>query len=898
MSENNKNKPESITDFDKLVVDIKNNLTTRLTDLMSKLLNSAQDNLFDMSEEADNNEDQRRYFELMNQIRTGKADIASSFDDNIKAFLVPADEYKASKAQDTPDDDLDELSLVGQDEMEGIVLVKGIGERAAGKYREQLQHLEARLEHLALKTPTIFSQDALNPTNFCQAFNDALSDDFDNINRKTLFGMFDVEIANKLDALYDSINNRLIDADILPQIKLHTSKSRPSRPRPKPKLDTNANPDEAQQQDYAGDQGYEGGGYADGGGYAGGAQGGPAGPAGGQAGGQQNAPGGGYAGGPQGGPAGPAGGQAGGQQGAPGGGYMGGTQGGPAGSAGGQAGGSQNAPGGGAPGGNNISGFAMTAAPGGTYRNPGQGNPQGQPGEGDEAPAGQSAGGSPAGYGGGSGAGNVGGNQGSGQTQSDNPHTPEGASEYQHYTAGMPASQVGRVLGNFISGAPITPGSATTPTGEGGEYFPESTPQHFGHQEIIQALSQVQNLPQFEQPEGIRFDGEAIKQAVLSEIAKTSGGAVTKRINQIAEKTIDFIELIFDAIIDDEEISDTIKALLLRLQIPIIKASMSDQEFFIYDDHPARVLLDTIAEVGIGITDHKDEMYIQLDKIISNILGEYDLTTETFQNALDTLNSIVEEEEARAREIEQQEQQQLLRKHARATVLKALRATTTGKTLPEAVHPLILKRWPTLMFNHYIKNGKENNEWVNLVLTLRHIVDSVQPITSPEQLAKLTSEKEELFEQTENYLNISSNSKKDVKNIVQTYRDTLQEHIDDANFTEEEISVAEEIVSNAEPEEEAPIEEETSEKATIPANVMPGMWFHVYMGEDKAARRCKLSVIIVEDANLMFVNHKGELVIEKSFDEFNEEITNEKTKMIMGHSAFDHAFKTVIDRLN
>ncbi len=849
MSENNKKKPDTITEFDKLVVDIRNNLTTRLADLMSKLLNSAQDNLFDMSEAADNNEDQRRYFELMNQLRTGKADIARSFDKNIKNLLVPADEYKTSKVHDTPDDELDELSLVGQDEMEGIVLVKGIGERAAGKYREQLQHLEARLEHLALKTSTVFTQDVLDPTNFCQAFNDALADDFDNINRKILFGMFEIGIANKLDALYDSINNRLIDADILPQIKLHSNKSKPSRPRPKPKMDTNATPDEAQQQDYAGDQGYDGGG----GGYAGGAQGGQAGSAN-------------YAGGAQGGVAGSAG----------------GPQGTPAGTGGSQ--------GSGVPSGSNISGFAMTAAPGGTYRHSGQGTPQASAGEGGEMLAAQNGGGGTGYAGGGS-------NQGSGQPQSNNPHTPEGTTEYQHYTAGMPASQVGRVLGNYISGAPITPGSASKPSTEGGEYFPESTPQHFGHQEIIQALSQVQSLPQFEQPEGSRFDAEAIKQAVLAEIAKTSGGAVTKRINQIAEKTIDFIELIFDAIIDDEEISDTVKTLLLRLQIPIIKASMFDQEFFIYDDHPARVLLDTIADVGIGITDRKDEMFMHLDKIISNILGEYDLTTEIFQTALDNLNTVVEEQEAQVRKIEEQEQQQLLRKHARATVLKALRANTSGKTLPEAVHPLILKRWPTLMFNHYLKNGKENNAWVNLVLTLRHIVESVQPITSPEQLAKLTSEKDELFEQVEDYLNISSTSKKDVRSIIQTYQDTLQEHIDDANFTEEEISIAEEVVSNAEPEEEAPIEEAT-EKAAIPTNVMPGMWFLVYMGEDKTARRCKLSVIIVEDANLMFVNHKGELVIEKSFEEFNEEIANETSKMIMGHSAFDHAFKTVIDRLN
>ncbi len=842
---NKKNKKNRINQFDKLVVDIRNNLITRLDDLMSKLLNSTQDKLFNMSDEADSNEEQTQYFDLMNQIRTLKSDIAERFTKEIKEYLVPAKQYEAKHKKHEPDDD-DELSLIGQDEMEGIVLVKGIGERAAAKYREKLSHLEARLEHLATKTATVFKNDALAPTNFCQAFDNALSDDFNNINKKILFSMFDVEIANKLDALYDSINNRLIDADILPQIKLHAKGQKPSRPRPKAPQATPADTDENTQQDsYA--EGASGGGYAGAGGGAGPSTAG------------------------------------GGSSGTTGGGYAGGTAGGV-----GQAGGS------------NINGFAMTAPPGGGYHHAKQNALQsaggGGAGNAEDGSAvqqgGSHTGGAGGGYAGGAGT-------GANNTQSGGQNTTDDGGEFQHYTAGMPASQVGRVLGNYIGGTPITPDSTNKSSATQGEFFPESTPQHFGHEEIIQALSSLQSLPQFRQPEGERFDGEAIKQAVLAEIAKKSGGAVTKRINTIAEKTIDFIELIFDAIVDDEDISDTIKTLLLRLQIPIIKASMSDQEFFIYDDHPARLLLDTIADVGVGITEHADEMYKHLDKIISTILGEYELTTETFQNALDNLNVIIEEHEAKSRAIEEEEQQQLLRKHARATVLKALRASTTGKTLPEGVHPLILKRWPTLMFNHYLSNGKENNEWVNLILTLRHIVESVQPVTSAEHLAKLVSDKDDLFEQTEKYLNTSSKSKKDVKNIMDVYREIIQLHIDDANFTEEEVTVAEETISQAEPVEEAPIEEEqTEDKPTLPSNVMPGMWFQVYMGEDQVARRCKLSVIIVEDANLMFVNHKGELVTEKSFDEFNDEIANDKSKMIMGHSAFDHAFKAVIDRLN
>ena len=591
MSENNKNNENKISQYDKLVIDIRNNLTTRLADLMSKLLNTTQENLFDLAEEADNNEDQTRYFELRNQLRVLKPTIASTFGNKVKEFLIPAREYQARQAKlkaESEDEDI-ELSLVGQDEMEGMVLVKGIGERASSQYREQLQHLEARLEHLALKTETTFTKDALMPTNFCQAFNDALGDDFDNTNKRFLFGMFELEITNKLNALYDSINNRLIDAGVLPQIKLHAKKPKPSRPLPKPQADTNEATDETQLNDFAdgyagdaGDAGFTGagGGYTGSGAPGGMAQAGAGGPA-----------GGGYTGGPAG-----AAGQA-------GGGYAGGpASAGGAGMAGGGPGGMS---------GNNIGGFAMTAAPGGGYHHGNQnslqsqssgngttGNAQGgpamHPGAGGYSTGGYGSGG-PAGRG-----------EKAYNTFSDRQGGSDGSGEYQHYTAGMPANQVGRVLGNYIGGMPFTPNTADKSSANHGEFFPESTAQHFGHQEIIQALSGVQHLPQFTQPQETRFDAEAIKQAVLAEIAKTSGGAVTKRINQIAEKTIDFIELIFDAIIDDEDISDTIKTLLLRLQIPIIKASMADQEFFIYDDHPARVLLDTIADVGVGITDHTD----------------------------------------------------------------------------------------------------------------------------------------------------------------------------------------------------------------------------------------------------------------------------------------------------
>lgn len=824
-------------DYTALIQDIKSTVRTRLRDLLSKLLNNAETTLFDMAGDAASNKDQMRYFELMRLLKEMKSDIAASYVSNIEPLLRPYPVTEAEKTRHKVDSE-GELSLVDQAEIEDMVLVKNIGERTAGNYREQISHLEARLEHLALKTEDIFQKHALSPVNLCQAFDDALGENFDVPNKKILFGFFYDEVASKLDSFYDSINNLLIDAGILPQIKIALLNKSGSRPRQRPQMDSGQQPDETM--DDAGNYPQHGGGYSQssGGNYGTGAR-------------------------PQTG-----GGSAG-----------GGTHGVD------DTGQSRN------PG-----GYAMTATPGQFYHGgAGQSQTQNQ-GQNPDQPlertgtAGGNAGGSPTGP-----------ESGQGPATNATENT-EGA--YSHFVAGMPAEQVSQAIGQYL-GAPVRKSAADT-SGDNPS-FPQSTPQAFGHDEILSALSGVQSLPQFHQPSELRFDADAIKNAVVNEIAKKSGGVVTKRINQIAAKTIDFIELIFDAIIDDEDISDTIKALLLRLQIPVIKASMLDPEFFIYDTHPARVLLDSIAEVGFGVTDHQDETYIELDKVISIILNEYELQTSTFQHALDKLNEYIEKQEAIAREKEEAAQRQVLREHARNTVLKALRTITAGKTLPESIHPLVLKRWPTLMFNHYLVNGKDNEEWHTIIEALREIVASVQPILTADDLAHLIHNRESLVQRARDFLQTTNQSYYDIDTVLQGLEQAHEAIIARAHFDTHEIEAAKERMEEEElrahdedladiiSEPSPPLPEAPSPR--LPPNVMPGMWFHIFIGEDKAARRAKLSVIIVEDSKLVFVNHNGDIIVEKEFSEFSKEIEEGRSKMIMGHSVFDHALSSVIGQL-
>jgi hypothetical protein len=180
--------------YGNLISEVKNSLNTHLKESVAEMFIKLDESLFEMAESATSNEDQARYFELMRDTRALKDNIASDFISAVTPYLRPFAETEAEKKKISLDN-ADELSLVGQAEMEDMVLIKSLGDNVAGRFREQLNHLEARLEHLALQTPDIFSKNALQPRNIFQAFDDAIVNNFDLTNKKLLFKFFNDHVA-------------------------------------------------------------------------------------------------------------------------------------------------------------------------------------------------------------------------------------------------------------------------------------------------------------------------------------------------------------------------------------------------------------------------------------------------------------------------------------------------------------------------------------------------------------------------------------------------------------------------------------------------------------------------------------------------------------------------------
>jgi Mg2+ and Co2+ transporter CorA len=168
--------------------------------------------------------------------------------------------------------------------------------------------------------------------------------------------------------------------------------------------------------------------------------------------------------------------------------------------------------------------------------------------------------------------------------------------------------------------------------------------------------------------------------------------------------------MMFDAITNDESVSQLMTNMIRRLQIPVMKVAMSDNTLFQQDEHPARVTVDLLSTAGKGINQEEDRLYNELVDIVDHILKEFDIDIETFEKAVDELEDIINKEEQLAIETERKQQKQILQEHARNIVVTQLKVVSCNRKIPNNVRPLILKNWSTLMLNRYLRHGRDTGQ--------------------------------------------------------------------------------------------------------------------------------------------------------------------------------------------
>ncbi|MEO8346421.1 MAG: DUF1631 family protein, partial [Betaproteobacteria bacterium] len=219
-----------------------------------------------------------------------------------------------------------------------------------------------------------------------------------------------------------------------------------------------------------------------------------------------------------------------------------------------------------------------------------------------------------------------------------------------------------------------------------------------------------------------------------------------KKANQIEAMTIEMVAMLFDFIFDTRDLPDGIKALLARLQIPVLKAAMLDGAFFAKKSHPSRLLVNALAQAGLGwspVMGQDDPLYKKISGIVHQILDNFSDDLAIFDEQREVLEEFLAEEEkaaeaniqTTAEEINERDRQQISTVVAKAEIERRI----DEYPVPNFLAIFLRQNWEGTMSRVHMHDGEDSESWGSTVTTLEDLVWSIQPKKSPEDRRHLVA---------------------------------------------------------------------------------------------------------------------------------------------------------------
>ena len=469
------------------------------------------------------------------------------------------------------------------------------------------------------------------------------------------------------------------------------------------------------------------------------------------------------------------------------------------------------------------------------------------------------------------------------------------------------------------------------------------------HGDLVELLSSIQQQ-KYETGNLVNFRAEQIDvRQALYNLLEQSGSALQNRaIGKVDNDVINLVSMLFEFILDDHNLSSPMKALLARLQIPLLKVAVLDKTFFSRGGHPARKLLNELATAAMGWSEtvdlKRDTLYVKVKAIVDSVLDDFVDDVSIFQNLLEDFTDFIGIERRRAELIEQRtrDAEEGLGKtqYARSVVGDVLNQKAQGTNLPPVVIELLRDGWSSYLFLVHVKEGVESQAWEDALATVDDLIWSVQPAADKSYTSQLLKLIPSLLQRLRKGLTSISFSKVKMRNLFKELESIHLNCLKSSSLKPavkpetDDDAVAQEFttLTRTEPEPKslanAPGDTQKSaqviSKSTIESPVIitnaelpvieqaisategdeylnrvdgltSGTWVEL-IKEDKK-QRAKLVAVIRSTGKYIFVNRVGMKVAEKTRTVLAQELREGLLNILDDTLLFDRALESVIGHL-
>lgn len=224
------------------------------------------------------------------------------------------------------------------------------------------------------------------------------------------------------------------------------------------------------------------------------------------------------------------------------------------------------------------------------------------------------------------------------------------------------------------------------------------------HQEMLSILSVFQAQPPETLTEALSDPGdslaERLKRELLAGAIRFGVPAENARVSPADEDTLDLVGMLFEVLLSERVLQDKMRGTLSRLVVPYTKAALIDKKMFLQKAHPARKLLNSLAEASESVTGDSPqdrEVKAKVEGTVDRLVVEFNEDVaifkeleEEFRDFIETYRKRIELAERRAAE-SQRGKERLDQARAMASAELAVRLGQLEP--PPAIEDVLRRYW-------------------------------------------------------------------------------------------------------------------------------------------------------------------------------------------------------------
>lgn len=408
--------------------------------------------------------------------------------------------------------------------------------------------------------------------------------------------------------------------------------------------------------------------------------------------------------------------------------------------------------------------------------------------------------------------------------------------------------------------------------------------------------------------------------AVMDAIAQVSPdeGDEPKQLDQNDSGTIDLVSMIFEYMLNDEHLPDSVKALLSYLQVPYIKVALLDPDLFAKPEHPARVLLDRLSEAG-ALWLNKDgfgqfRVFDEIKRVVNRVLNEFSDRLDLFDELLREFSDYVTTVKRRTDQLEklavQREEAEQHLQNVKAQVHKRITARVKDEHIPASIVAFLLYPWFDYLTSLMLRHGEQSEQWQQGLQVVDSLLWSIKPKGTQHEVNRLNNLRDVLNKQIQKGFETIGYNQAKAEELLSKIAELQQAAVKNnepikitaADRTEitrlvKEATIREKVVLPPSAAEMTQDERDLVEKLRL---IEFGTWFEFVDDEKAEPQKLKVAWFNAENLSYLMVNAAGKQVSMVTALEIARRLIAKTARIIAGSAKpfFERALEAIYKKMS